>query len=467
METNYAYDANDRLIWEETQKANNILATTEYFYDANGNQISKLFNDLTDQSGAAASISMETQADTPNYEYWEYDGFNRLIAYHNPTTSAGYTYNTEGLRITKKVNGQETKHIWDGSNMVMELNGSDQIIDKYIRGNKLIKSDLNGYYLHNAHGDVIQLADQQGIVTRSYLYDAFGVEQETQPNDTNLFRYCEEYLDKESGVIYLRARYYDPTTGRFLSEDAYKGTVRYPLSLNLYTYCNNNPINMIDPTGHDPVGLRTFANANGYSVSWDTSTRTATISRGNEKSSYSDGVGGTYIDSGGNMIVNSDFLPNASSSPYTQNDKAAGVKMAVIDGKQYLDITTPLNKALAEIGQIAKTKLQANFPWYISQVNHGNPWDIKREDPWTNTIGTSYPGNYDTPVVLFGEITTPEKLGNITYGYIGAAQGYSLDVLYTGSWVAAGFPTSGNNLANEYNDRVSIEQGYNWWYGGR
>jgi YD repeat-containing protein len=135
------------LIWEETETENNILTATEYYYDANGNQTGKLFNDLTDQTGAVAGISLELPPGTVNYEYYGYDGFNRLTAYHTPITTAEYIYNTQGLRISKTVNGQETKHIWDGSNMVMELNGSNQVIDKYIRGNRLIKSDLNGYYL--------------------------------------------------------------------------------------------------------------------------------------------------------------------------------------------------------------------------------------------------------------------------------------------------------------------------------
>jgi len=166
-----------------------------------------------------------------------------LTTYLTPTTTAEYTYNTKGLRISKTVNGQETKHIWDGSNIVMELNGSDQVTDRYIRGNQLIKSDLNGYYLYNNHGDVIQLTDQQGTVTTSYLYDAFGIEQEPQPDDPNPFRYCGEYLDKESGNVYLRARYYDPETGRFISEDPIRD------GLNWYVYCSNDPVNYIDPSG--------------------------------------------------------------------------------------------------------------------------------------------------------------------------------------------------------------------------
>ena len=68
--------------------------------------------------------------------------------------------------------------------------------------------------------------------------------------DTNPFRYSGEYFDKETGTYYLRARYYDPEIGRFISEDAYWGKDQDPLSLNLYTYCMNNPIMYIDPSGY-------------------------------------------------------------------------------------------------------------------------------------------------------------------------------------------------------------------------
>jgi RHS repeat-associated protein len=68
--------------------------------------------------------------------------------------------------------------------------------------------------------------------------------------DANPFRYCGEYFDKETGTIYLRARYYNPEIGRFISEDSYPGEANDPLSLNLYTYVGNNPINLFDPTGH-------------------------------------------------------------------------------------------------------------------------------------------------------------------------------------------------------------------------
>ena len=106
------------------------------------------------------------------------------------------------------------------------------------------------YYTQNAHGDVVNLTDETGAVTKSYTYDAFGVEQNIDDADTNAFRYCGEYYDAETGTIYLRARYYDPSTERFISRDSYAGKNEDPLSLNLYTYCANNPIVNTDPTGH-------------------------------------------------------------------------------------------------------------------------------------------------------------------------------------------------------------------------
>ena len=72
-------------------------------------------------------------------------------------------------------------------------------------------------------------------------------------NDTNAFRYCGEYYDKETATVYLRARNYNPSTGRFISRDSFAGRRSDPLSLNLYTYCRNNPIYYSDPSGHDAV----------------------------------------------------------------------------------------------------------------------------------------------------------------------------------------------------------------------
>ncbi len=106
------------------------------------------------------------------------------------------------------------------------------------------------YFLYNGHGDVIQLTNSTGDVIKTYDYDAFGNEKNIDANDTNVFRYCGEYFDKETGTIYLRARYYDPSLGRFITQDTYLGKANDPSSLNYYTYCGNNPVNAWDPSGH-------------------------------------------------------------------------------------------------------------------------------------------------------------------------------------------------------------------------
>ena len=94
------------------------------------------------------------------------------------------------------------------------------------------------------------------------------MEKNIYENDTNAFRYCGEYYDKETATIYLRARYYNPNTGRFISRDSYAGRRTDPLSLNLYTYCANNPVYFFDPSGYSygtlPDGTKMSINS-----AWD------------------------------------------------------------------------------------------------------------------------------------------------------------------------------------------------------
>lgn len=127
----------------------------------------------------------------------------------------------------------------------------------YVRGMgyiaKIGASNDVHYYQYNAHGDVVQVASgASGEVENRYDYDAFGEEilaVEETPND---IRYSGEFYDAAAGLYYLRARYYDPATGRFTQEDTYRGDVMEPASLNLYAYCYNDPISYVDPSGHDP-----------------------------------------------------------------------------------------------------------------------------------------------------------------------------------------------------------------------
>lgn len=213
---------------------------TAYSYDANGNQITKITADKTETN--------------------TYDSLNQLIGFTDGKTTASYKYDIDGLRISKTVDGHSIDQIWnDDKQIAVDADGSNPYKAQiYIRGTNLlagcefvqaVKSDYT-YYTQNAHGDVVNLTDNNGAVTKTYQYDAFGVEKNIDDADTNAFRYCGEYYDKETATIYLRARYYNPSNGRFISRDSFAGSNNDPLSLNLYTYCHNNPVSGTDSTGH-------------------------------------------------------------------------------------------------------------------------------------------------------------------------------------------------------------------------
>jgi len=130
------------------------------------------------------------------------------------------------------------------------VNASNKLVARSIRGLGLIaQKDGKGilsYYLHNAHGDVTNIADANGNILNSYTYDAFGNTTSYAEKVSNRFMYAGEQFDSITGQYYLRARYYDPQVGRFTQEDPYRGD-----GLNLYAYVSNNPVNFTDPSGHD------------------------------------------------------------------------------------------------------------------------------------------------------------------------------------------------------------------------
>ena len=119
----------------------------------------------------------------------------------------------------------------------------------YIKGIGLIASKKNNtftFYIYNGSGDVIQLVNSSGTVIKNYDYDAWGVERNPDPNDTNPFRYKGNfgyYFEKETGTYLCTFRAYNPKTGRFQTENPAKD------GLNWYTYGANNPLMFVDPSG--------------------------------------------------------------------------------------------------------------------------------------------------------------------------------------------------------------------------
>ena len=187
-----------------------------------------------DSEANGASLSLLDNM--PESAIYEYDQNNKLKKVTTADTIAAYSYLPDGRRASKTVNGVKTSHIWDGNNIVADTKNG--ILTKYIRSNKLeqaVTGDNIQNYTVDSRGDVIDFGNTD------YFYDAFGnVQTETNPNP---FGYCGEYFDQETGFIYLRNRYYDPTIGRFITEDPARD------QLNWYTYCDNNPIMFVDPSG--------------------------------------------------------------------------------------------------------------------------------------------------------------------------------------------------------------------------
>ena len=178
---------------------------------------------------------------------YSYDVLGRMTGMAQGDTTASYTYDGAGLRQSKTVDGVTTSFVLDGMYVAAETSGETSTY--YSRGVNLISrstGESKDYYYMNSHGDVKKLVNSSGTVVVDYTYDAFG-NQTGETEDSNPFRYAAEYWDSESGLIYLRARYYDSSVGAFTSEDPARD------GLNWYVYCGGNPVNLIDPFGEDAI----------------------------------------------------------------------------------------------------------------------------------------------------------------------------------------------------------------------
>jgi RHS repeat-associated protein len=167
-----------------------------------------------------------------------------------------YAYNGDGLRMSRTAGGATTNYVWDvaaGLPVVLQ-DGTNT----YVYGLDLIASVTGTtptYYLYDGLGSTSELANSGGTVTDTYRYDVFGAVRTSTGSSAQPFRFTGEQRDSESGMYYLRARYYDPATGRFLSQDPLMGIMRLPLSQSRYPYVLNNPANLLDRSGLCVFGI--------------------------------------------------------------------------------------------------------------------------------------------------------------------------------------------------------------------
>ena len=273
--TTYTYNEQNRLT-STVQQQNDRRTTIKYGYDNNGNLTSELASQIRkidplkppeahfgmfiagqEKDGA----TMFAQDIGQYQQYFEYDVFNQMIKSSIGTSSGEYTYYGDGKRATATTNDKTTKFIYEASQVTLELDSKGNESARNIYGNNLVTRTISAgsvYYMYNGHGDVTTLMRTDGSFLANYRYDAFGnvLDEVTKFNLTDIdnpYTYGGYRYDNESGMYYLNARYYDSTTARFMSEDTYKGAINDPLSLNLYTYCHNEPVMYSDPSGNTNV----------------------------------------------------------------------------------------------------------------------------------------------------------------------------------------------------------------------
>ena len=236
--TEYVYNALNQLVSDSD-------SGTTYEYDLNGNLIRVI--------GSAQSA------------LYEYNSENKLVkaTVQNGVlvTEESYTYDYQGNRTSKTTHRSDgvteyVKYLNDNScltNVLAEIDSEGSVQAYYTIGADLISQERDGnvsVYLYDGHGSVVGLANESGVVTDTYAYDAFGNLISSTGSTENYYRYCGEQFDETTGLYYLRARYMDTSTGRFISQDTYQGTINDPVSLHKYLYCNSDPVNNIDPSGY-------------------------------------------------------------------------------------------------------------------------------------------------------------------------------------------------------------------------
>lgn len=311
-----------------------FMHTKDYFYDADNRltmiKDGNVFIDYGyDNAGNVTDINTGSK-----HTYFRYDGFGRLISADDGTDITAYTYSPDGRRDSKITNGNKTRFVYDGRNVSAEIL-PDGNVYAYYRADEIIGSkDSFGnelYYTQNTHGDVIKITDMFGMTIKDYKYSPYGKEEtfrfDSSTNNPwilqwkaettkihNPFRYAGEYFDEETGFIYLRNRYYDTESSRFVSEDPIRD------GLNWYAYCGGNPITFVDPNGTDAIIITNMD-----------SVPLAGKKRGHTSAIYQDSNGEWYYTYWGNKAAAVIHIPKTYIKEYRRNGDITANSMASLN----------------------------------------------------------------------------------------------------------------------------------------
>jgi RHS repeat-associated protein len=215
--------------------------------DANGNT-------LSDASGKSYS--------------WDFE--NRLTQAVVPGTNGGTTtfkYDPFGRRIQKSGPLGTTNYLYDGPDVIEEVDNSGNVSARNTKGPGIdetlatLRSGTTSYYQADGLGSVTSLSNGAGALANTYTYDSYGRLSASSGTLVNPFQYAGREFDSETGLYYYRNRYYDSSTGRFLSEDPleFEGG-----DVDLYRYVSNGPVRYIDPDGLGQLP----ANPSGLGPQW-------------------------------------------------------------------------------------------------------------------------------------------------------------------------------------------------------
>jgi len=255
----FNYDAADRLISVLKMGGNE-----SYGYDAVGNRTNshlsgtygyQAVNRLTSTASATYSYNnngnMLSRTDGSGTRNFTWDSQNRLTQVSLPGgLTVNYKYDALGRRIQRTTSaGADERFVYDGQDVLLDLNSSGAVTTSYLNGpgvdDHLRQTNTStgvSYFLTDHLGTTTSLTDGSGTVVETLNYDSFG---NNAGSARTRYTYTGRERDPDTGLLYYRARFYDPQLGRFISEDP----IGLAGGINYYAYVANSPVNYTDPSG--------------------------------------------------------------------------------------------------------------------------------------------------------------------------------------------------------------------------
>ena len=278
---NYTYDPTYQLTQVQQVVNGNTTTSENYTYDALGNRLSSLnvasysynnSNQLTSSSDGFSytydnngnTLTKATGAGTTSYG-WDFENRLTSVTLPNGGGTVSYRYDSSGRRIQKTGPNGTTNYLYDGPNLLGEVDQSGNLLARYADGPTIdqplfeFRSGSASYYDTDGSDSISSLTSASGTIASTYAYDTFGNLSASTGSLANPFRYTGREFDSETGVYFYRTRYYDASNGRFVNEDL----ARFAGGTNFYRYVGNSPTRFIDPYGLAPVNPQDMAALNG------------------------------------------------------------------------------------------------------------------------------------------------------------------------------------------------------------